>query len=170
MTDPVWLPLTEAAVRLGLSTNALKMRVKRGTVLASRDNRGKVMVSVGSVATPTDPLGRDPEKPTPPTLESTRPTPLENELVTELRAQIERLRDDLSRERAAHSSAMEAALDRAERQHKAEIDRLAQAHKSAVTALMDRVGRMLIAQRPAPRAPWWSVLFGASRRSKIGGE
>ena len=152
MTEPPyqWLPLPEAAEKLGIAENALRSRIKRRTVRSRKDNQGRLQVYVSGTEDRTRTLVRPKSGPgsnhTVPHREPRAPLPAPSDSVP----------------LTVHREII-AALQAA---HEHELVRLAQAHRSAVDALMQRVGRMLVAQRPAPRAPWWSRLFG---NSKIGG-
>ena len=151
MTEPPdqWLPLQVAAAQLGIAENALRSRIKRRTVRSRKDNQGRLQVYLSSTEDRTCTLVRPKSGPSsdhttvpkhaslapPPALPESVPLTVHREIIATLTAA-----------------------------HERELDRLTQAHRSAVTALMDRVGRMLVAQRSAPRAPWWARLFGASKR------
>ncbi len=150
----------EAAHRLGISTNAIKQRVKRGKLQAATGNDGHARVWLPVQNADTDTKIQTPQTPTP-----TTPAKPESSGLVSLDDVRRLLGEQSNRLQAAHAAAMEAALDRADRQHAAELARLAQAHQAGVTALMNRVAVMLVERRE--RAPWWSVLFGAP---KIRGE
>ncbi len=107
-TGPRRLTVQQAAGALGISEDAVRSRIKRGTLLASRD-AGRVYVLVerpdgGSVGGQgaTDQPGHYPSAATP-------------ELTEALREQVRYLRDQLRREQDAHAEArrlLAAALER----------------------------------------------------------
>src|SRR5215217_533329 len=59
MTDdqsPPWLPLGEAAQRLGITVDALRSKVRRGLVEHRKGNDGRIMVAVTGEAPPSQGL------------------------------------------------------------------------------------------------------------------
>ena len=108
LTDPSWITVSEAAARLGVSANAVKMRVKRKTLLATRNNQGWLMVSLGSVATPNRLPGSRPPETDPPT-----PSPTPQATPTDAPA-------------IHHGSVMPAAI------HLAVVEQLQAAHRDAM--------------------------------------
>ena len=138
----------EAARRLGISTNAIKQRVKRGKLQAATGNDGHARVWFPVQKTDTDTKIQTPPTPTPST-----PVKPESSGLISLDDVRRLLGEQSDRLQAAHSAAMEAALDRADRQHQVELTRLAQAHRAGVNALMNRVAALLVERRE--RRPWW---------------
>jgi excisionase family DNA binding protein len=105
------LSIADAATRLGISTDTVRRKLKRGQLRAQRDNHGQWWVEVSADAKPAEPMQRAAYEPT------HNPVGL---LVEELRSQISRLRTDLDaayaretaeRERhAAQIASLEASL------------------------------------------------------------
>src|SRR5918997_3080596 len=99
--DTLRLSIADAAARLGISTDTVRRKLKRGQLRAQRDNHGQWWVEVSGEAKPAEPMQRAAYEPT------HNPVGL---LVEELRSQISRLRTDLD---AAY------ARETAEREHHA---------------------------------------------------
>jgi hypothetical protein len=93
-----WLSIAEAAPKLGLSAHGLKTRVRRGTLPARKDNRGRLLVAV-----PTSMLASAPVAAPTSTLMSVLPDQLNGH------DEVERWRT------AAETARLEAASLRAER-------------------------------------------------------
>jgi excisionase family DNA binding protein len=102
--DTLRLSVADAAARLGISTDTVRRKLKRGQVRAQRDNHGQWWVEVPADAKPTVPTQHAAYEPRP------------NEVIEELRGQIRRLRTDLD---AAYAREV-AERDR----HAAEVGRL----------------------------------------------
>ena len=114
--NPVWLSVSEAAAHLGVSVNAVKQRVKRRTLLATRNNQGRLMVSVEPEPTRPRPTVSRPPETDPPT---PMPTPLDPPAVQEGVMPASIHLTVVERLQAAHSDAMEQR----QRQHEAELSR-----------------------------------------------
>ena len=158
MAEGDWLTYSEAGRKLGITADAVRHRVKKGSMLATRSNSGRPLVYVGPEKAER-PSGKSaPESP-----ESTEraetPTP---DWIATLQAVIEHERTEASRER-----------DERERRHEAEIERLVgQIHaersfwieradraeivaEQATSQATDMAKRLAdLAERTAGR-PWW---------------
>src|SRR5215204_1518920 len=114
-TAAVRLSVADAATRLGISTDTVRRKLKRGQLQAKRDNQGQWWVEVPADAKPAEPVQHAAYEP--------RADPV-GALIEELRSQIARLRTDLDaayareaaeRERHATEVARIEALLAAER-------------------------------------------------------
>jgi len=118
----VRLSVADAAARLGISTDTVRRKLKRGQLQAKRDNQGQWWVEVPADARPAEPMQRAAYEPKP---------DADARLVEELRIQVKRLGVDLD---AAY------ARETAERErHAAEIARL----ESILAAERARVDELL---------------------------
>jgi hypothetical protein len=170
MTDRVRMPLTEAARVLGTTTDALRQKIKRGRLLAVRDNTGRLMVEIDPDRPVTEQTsGRsDLTSAERPDGMSSHVKALEEHLNT-LREQIERMRTDHATEVDRMRDDHAAQIARAD----AERDRLMADHAAAVTRLEEqlrvadtRTGEMLreiealrVVLTDAMR-PWWRRMLG----------
>lgn len=151
MAEPTdqWFPVRDAAAVLGISEDAVRSKIKRRTLRSRKGNDGRVSVLVATdQTTPTDdcpaigrPLGDRP-------IEPPAAKPESSGLVS-----LDDVRALLGEQADRHKAAMEAALDRADRQHQAELARLSAAHRAGVNALMNRVAALLVERRE--RRSWW---------------
>ena len=178
MSEGEWLTYGEAAARLGMTADAVRLRIRRGTLSGARGNDGRPRVWV-SVATdrptdrdvrPTDPnkAGESVARPTvlfahpsETTVATDRPSATDR-LIESLERQVEYERTERDRERADHArqtaereAAHAAEIVRLHGQHVSEINRLQAAYKAASDALVEKVATVLVAQR---RRPWWRLL------------
>ena len=126
-----WLPLLEAAMRLGKSTDAVRSMIRRDRMPTRKGNDGRLLIGVPAVAGQT--------ANGPPTLID---QVSDGRTTAELRLTIEELRDELmeTRERLAGTK---AALEAAVAIRKAEV--------GAVRELADR----LTTELAELRRPWW---------------
>src|SRR3954447_5997849 len=139
--DIVRLSVADAAARLGISTDTVRRKLKRGQLQAKRDNHGQWWVEVPADAKPAEPMQHAAYEP--------RTDPV-GALTEELRSQIARLRTDLD---AAY------AREAAERErHAVEIKRL----EDILGAERARVDELLKRRTPAvpivpaqQRRGWW---------------
>jgi predicted ArsR family transcriptional regulator len=137
------LTVHEAARKLGISEDAVRMRVKRGTVEAEREN-GRLYVLL------TD----DP---------TTEPTDRTDELIDELRDRVRSLEEQLGEERDANreNRRIIAALT----QRIPELEAPSEPRESPTAATS---GANKVEARPAGRGahstvverPWWRRMFG----------
>src|SRR5215207_2156849 len=125
-TSAVRLSVADAATRLGISTDTVRRKLKRGQLQAKRDNHGQWWVEIPADAKPAEPMQRAAYEPKP---------DADARLAEELRIQIKRLGADLD---AAY------ARETAERErHAAEIarlDGLLVAERARVDELLKRRG------------------------------
>src|SRR4051794_24448895 len=82
----VRLSVADAAARLGISTDTVRRKLKRGKLQAKRDNHGRWWVEVPADAKPAEPMQRAAYEPKP---------DADAQIAEELRSQIIRLRTDL---------------------------------------------------------------------------
>ena len=186
MTNPAdsWLSIAEAATALGVSENAIRVRVRRGKLLASRGNDGHIRVSV------------DQRRPTLSTIvESTNASPAEPMVpLSALLEQAAQHRADLDDQQARHDADVARRLAERDTLHLGHIERLlaqaaiersllvervdaAEIRAERVEQRLDQVLDMLLTERRSvltrdetgEREPWWRRWFGESRRSKLGG-
>ena len=176
--DPPWLTISDAAKKLGVTQQAIKNRINRGTLTTSRNNRGLITVQLPSTVSGAadtveqHTVSRTVSQPLPAAPLSGAADRfiehLERQIVdqhAQHRAEIIE-RDAKHREEIERMSASQAEmrqqhqqeLDRAEGRHKAEIQRLENAYKSAMNALMDKIATVMLVNRP--RYPWWRRLIG----------
>ena len=180
-TSDVWLTYGEAAKRLGLTVNAVKLRVSRGKILASRGNDGhprvllKVSDSVSKVSVvSTDTIARHDTTPTP--LTPGAMVTIEHALAL---VESERTRQEaeaarrLAEAHAMHAEHLNRCLALAASERALLVERIDSAEcraEQSAAALNDLVNRIL-AMVPAsqPAESWWSRWLGVSRRSAIRG-
>jgi hypothetical protein len=132
-----WLPLLEAAMRLGKSTDATRSMIRRDRLPTRKGNDGRLLVGVPAVdGQATDGLPTVIDQ-----LADSRAT-------AELRVTLEELREELmaTREQLAGTK---ASLEAAETVRKAET--------GALRELADR----LTAELAEARRPWWRRWFGS---------
>src|SRR3954453_9407129 len=111
-TNTLRLSVADAAARLGISTDTVRRKLKRGQLQAKRDNQGQWWIEVPADAKPAEPRQHAAYEPKP---------DADAHLAEELRSQIIRLRTDLD---AAY------AREAAERErHAAEVARLGPVRK-----------------------------------------
>jgi len=156
-----WCTVVEAAARLGITTDAVRQRVKRGVLTGARSNDGKPRVwvtdqsvTMSDMTLPIDrydatdqSVAKAAENPVlaPETSQNanmTKQTDQDDWLIGFMEKQVEH-------ERAEHR----AQIERLEKRHEAEIARLERAYKAATDALMERVAAILVASRP--KRWWW---------------
>ena len=123
-TATIRLSVADAAARLGISTDTVRRKLKRGQLQAKRDNHGQWWVEVPADAKPAEPMQHAAYEP--------RPDPV-GALLEELRTQVGRLCTDLDAAYARESAERE--------RHAAEIarlDGLLIAERARVDALLKR--------------------------------
>src|SRR5215217_5662673 len=120
-TATVPLSVADAAARLGISTDTVRRKLKRGQLQAKRDNHGQWWVEVPADAKPPEPMQQAAYEP--------RQDPV-GLLTEELRSQITRLRTDLD---AAY------ARETAERERQAEEIKRLEAILAAERARVDEL-------------------------------
>lgn len=144
MAEAVRMTLAEASVKLGVSVDALRRRLRKGEIRAERDNRGQWWVFVDPEATPTPKPSFDDRiaAVVAPAQDAAREA--QAELVAELRGRIASLETDVERERAGREADRAAAAT--------ERDRLLCAVESLTRAASERPPSLI------------ERLFGRSRR------
>ena len=174
-----WLLITEAAKRLGISENAVRLRVSRGTLLASRDNRNHVRVSIPETSDIVAKMVVATMSPDTPTTNAVS-VPLEavqamlaaerdrsDTTITQERTETARRlaeRDSLHLDTLGRLQA-QAALERSlwlERIDAAEL------RAERVEQRLDQVLDQLLQRQPEPsRTPWWRRWFGKVKRTDL---
>jgi hypothetical protein len=146
------LTVPEAADRLGLSLDAVRSRIKRGTLPTERED-GRVYVRVGDVRGDQGATDQATDQP-----------PNQGELVAELREQVSYLRDQLRREQDAHAEARRLLAGALERIPAIEAPETPESADAGDTPTDDREGPQTDAerlQRADERPSWWRRVFGA---------
>jgi hypothetical protein len=138
-----WLPLLEAAARLGKSTDAVRSLVRRDRLPSRKGNDGGRLIGVPPVA------GRPADGQATATDQAS-----DGHLMVELWSTIEELRDELMETREQLASAR-AALEAAQGVAAARVDAV-KAEAVALRELCDR----LTAELEDARRPWWRRLIG----------
>ena len=179
------MTVSAAARKLGVTRQALQKKMRRGSIETRHDNRGNPMIRVAAPATgvqmePATQVASAPCIPgapatmvaAPATRTAARARPTIHDApdmmpVTAHREEIERLQ-------AAHSAALTIHLDLIGRlQAQAAVERslwiervdAAELRAERVEQRLDQVLDVLLDNQ---RRPWWSRLFGASKKSEIG--
>jgi hypothetical protein len=156
-----WLPIPEAAAKLGIAENALRSRIKRRTVRARKDNQGRLVVCLPStemrprtiVRSKSGPGSNHASEPAPEALQSTQgaveavPLPCHREIVDGLQAAMAALRSDLSTERQRHEAEIERLIGQVHAERQFWIER-ADAAECRAEAAEQRVVEMVT-------RPWW---------------
>ena len=138
MTDdqsPPWLPLGEAAQRLGITVDALRSKVRRGLVEHRKGNDGRIMVAVTGEAPPSQGL-------------------VDLDELAEARAEVERWRT-LAEERGIELARAEERVTATERVAAAEV-----AAKEELIQELRKISGSLRAELAEARRPWWRRLIG----------
>jgi ribosomal protein L29 len=133
----VFLPVSEAALRLGLTPAGLRSRIRRRLVTTKKGNGGQWLIEV-----PRDPP-----------LRHDQPEVLHGSVMTqddELLAEVDELRRELGEERLARAR-LEVRLEGIERTHAAEMA----AKESTITDLRAELARL--------RMPFWRKWIGAGQ-------
>jgi len=123
-----------AAEALGISVDALRMRVRRGTLEAEHDANGRLHVWV----------------------DTDEPQPDSAALISEMRSHLEDLRTQLEAERQAHSEARRLLAAALERIPPAIEPPESPEPRSGTSTTSDAGGED---QEPSER-PWWRRVFG----------
>src|SRR5215213_8927875 len=138
-----WLPLLEAGMRLGKSTDAVRSMIRRDKLATRKGNDGRLLIGVPPVegqagdglATVIDPSG-------------------DGHTTAELRLTLEELREELFEARVALARA-EEKRDAAERNAEAQV-----AAAKADAAARDHLITELKALLAVAQRPWWRRLIG----------
>jgi len=159
---PSFIPATDAASRLGVSVETMRLRCRQGTYRAERRPTPRGMAwFVDASALPAQSV---PENAPGIADDAPEVTPVSDGVVAALTAHIDDLRGQLSAQSTAHADAI-AQIREA---HTAELARLIDAHSREVATLRDvnrdqyvilerlSVPRLADSQSTAPR-PWWRI-------------
>ncbi|MBF0562074.1 MAG: hypothetical protein HQL37_08650 [Alphaproteobacteria bacterium] len=147
-----WLPIKEAAKRLGLSEKALRSRIVRRTIRARRGNDGRVHVMIPHATPEHAPeihrsmFGAEQTE--------ARQT---HQGATEL-VPVSVMRETVQALQASHSASLAAALQAQRDAHLATLDAVERLHQEQVEMLVERIDRAeLVIERllDERRRPWW---------------
>ena len=117
-----WLIIPEAAKRLGVTPQAIRKRIKRGTMQALRNNRGQEIVQI-PVAVDGSQEPEEPPEPAGQLAETVRPQPRPTTVRT-VATDRDREIDRLQAAHAAHVATLERQLAAITAQSEREIERL----------------------------------------------
>ena len=164
-----WLTIGQAAKKLGVTHQAIRGRIGRGTLQSRRNNRGMIVVLVDESALSTSkPTVEHVERPAAEHVEATRPgEPVSDRFLAYLEQQVEDLKTELAETREAADLRLERALAARDRLWQERVDaaevRAERAQEQALSALNDaadaaeRITKSLI---EAASKPLWRRLFG----------
>lgn len=178
LTDPGWQLIADAAQGLGISKEALRSKVKRGTIRSMKGNDGllRVLIDPGPpLDRPRAALGQN--RPTP---DQPEQAPSQAELVADLQAQgaalaaklaaTEQRLADTEAHAAARLQDRDAELERLRHDHQGEVNRLRADHAIALDQVRaeaerlraDHQAELARLQQVIDRltAPWWRKWFG----------
>ena len=155
-TCDTWLTYAEAAKRLGVSANAIKQRVKRGALLATRGNDGQPRVSLPVRHGDTDTAKQNRPTPTP----ATPADPMVALSKALEMVAIERARADqqLVEERRRHESEIERTIGQICAERTFWIER-ADAAEVRAEAAEERLHQAIL-DRTKQSRPWWRRWVG----------
>ncbi len=142
-----WLTVQEAAERLGVTTQAIRNRIHRGTLKKLRRNDGQTITFISAEISAGKPESK--QLPTPETLgEQPSRGPFVSLAVALDWVEAEKA---TSAEMIARvESRADAEIKRLREDHRAEIERLEKAWKSAIGDMMNKLTSVMIASRPRP--------------------
>ena len=161
--DGLWLHINEAARRLGVTPQAIRGRVNRGTVQSRRSNSGSLLVLMSgtppqeSATAPIETLhsnfnSNSNSEPQTGRVDADRADQLLKQLISSYKDQIAASERRRESECAILQERVDAAEIRAERAEKLALDALTQAADTA-----ERITKSLI---DAASKPLWRRLFG----------
>ena len=173
-----WLSVAEAAQALGVTQQAIRNRITRGSLDNKRNNRGQIVVLVGMTNPPQNPTAQpdntQAEQHPKPVLFGTVERPIPEETTARPDGDLagERLQAahaahiaSLEKQIAAAATQYEREIARLQTSHQGELERLEAAHRREVDALknsmestMARFTRLMVASRDRPT--FWRRLFG----------
>jgi hypothetical protein len=143
------------AAALGVTVDAIRKRISRGTIPHERDEHGRVWVLLDATS-----HVRDTDQ------DAYQPQPQSDALISEMRSRIDDLREQLQAERQAHAEArrlLAAALERIPPQLEAPSEARESPESGADEQGRGRVsdagGPQGGAERPEERS-WWRRMFG----------
>ena len=151
--DNLWLTLTDAAACSGHTREALRQRVRRGSLRATKDNNGQLRVQARDLADlpPPDPSGVDPGQG-----DGTTPDATLDILV----ATVVDLRTDLERTRTVLDKALNDRLVDRGRAERAEARAAAEAARAATAETRLAAAESALAEA---RQPWIVRVIRATR-------
>lgn len=153
MSDGDWLTYTEAAKRLGTTSDAIRQRVKRGQMRGSRGNDGRPRVWA-----PAPLPGQEAERSSDRSPNS--PNRTESGLIGQVKAlegRIETIERELARAQEQADRAMKRADDLSDRLGDAELKR---ADDKTARAVAEVELHRLRAELARAQRPWWQRLIG----------
>ncbi|MBA2717517.1 MAG: hypothetical protein H0U51_10775 [Propionibacteriales bacterium] len=150
LPDDQWLTLTDAAARCGYTREALRQRVRRGSLRATKGNDGQLRVQARALADlpPPDMSGVDPGQD-------------DNATLDVLASTVADLRTDLERTRTALDTALADRLADHGRAERAEAQATAEATRAVVAEARLAAAEAALAEA---RLPWVVRLMRAMRR------
>lgn len=177
-SEPIWLTISEAARALGVTPQAIRKRLKRGTINSRLGNHGQVMVEV---ANPQEPV-QEPRQPRTqePVANPAVPWAEHQRIVAEQQARHDaETARRLAERDSLHLDTLGRLLAQAAIERSLWLERVdaAEVRAERVEQRLDQVLDMLLTERrqpvaspaePAEREPWWRRWFGTSTRSKLG--
>jgi hypothetical protein len=181
-SEPVWLSIADAARLLGVTPQAIRKRLKRGTINSRIGNRGQVMVEVANHREPTqEPRQPRTQEPVANPVALVVPWAEHQRIIAEQQARHDA---DVARRLAERDTLHLDTLGRLQAQAAAErslwLERIdaAEIRAERVEQRLDQVLDHLLTERRSvltqdetgDREPWWRRWFGHSTRSKLGGE
>jgi len=155
-----WVSVSECARRLGVTRAAIKSRIKRGTLPSMTDNHGNPLVRVGAGAVSDGTYRKAPPDTSRQVSTDTVPVPTGSAQGVAALVSLEYVRTLLVQQQEAHCAAM-ASLHAAHRDAMAMMTERIDAAECRVEQLLDHL-------LDRHDRPWWSRLFGQSKRSNLG--
>lgn len=152
--DDLWLTLTDAAARSGHTREALRQRIRRGRLRATKGNDGQLRVRARDLADlpPPDPSGADPGQHDGMALDVT---------VDVLASTVADLRADLERTRTALDTAMDGRMVDRGRAERAEAQAVAEAARAVAAEARLAAAESALTEA---RQPWVVRVIRAVRR------
>ena len=142
-TAPQWLTLTEAAIHSGYSRDAIRQRIRRGTLKATKGNGGQLRVQARDL----DDLPPPDTSPD----DQGRPEDRSAELAMDvLRTTVDELRIDLERTRTTLDAAQTDRLNDRGRAERAEAQAKAQEDRAAVAEARLTASEAALAEAQTP--------------------
>ncbi len=154
MVDIVWLTYREAAERLGMTLDSVRVKARRSkwTITTGNDGRHRVAVPVRLLDSALERSGAS-------ALERSIPSaPEQSDLVAELRRQLEQVE-------ARHDAEVRRLVDQVGRERELWLERIdvAELRAERVEQRLDQVLDVLLTER----RPWWSRWLGVTTKSDL---
>lgn len=145
--EPVWLPVANAARRLGVTEQAVRRRVRAGTIETKREvvgNRSRLLVRIDAPTTEPSPRENHLQEPELVTLRG------EVALLNQRVQHLEELLAEVRSERDGIRSELERRLDEA----RSERRLLQEAHEAEVDRLLVVIEQLTAPEQRPQRRPW----------------